>query len=184
MSESKKPLFSVGDFYAIGQRAFTQGDARPEGTNWQAKAKQKGYDEAKASYEARAADHLHDDLKAEEKPMESPAEAPTVAVSSVAGVVASVDQLIAQKQAIESALQAEKQKAIESIQAIISEYGFTRADIFGNTPDTGAKPRRSTFGQKVAPKYRDHATGATWTGRGKAPVWIAGKDRTQYLIQS
>ncbi len=38
-------------------------------------------------------------------------------------------------------------------------------------------------GQKVPPKYRDPATGQTWTGRGKPPLWIAGKDRLQFLIE-
>ncbi|MGD7248155.1 H-NS family nucleoid-associated regulatory protein, partial [Ralstonia pseudosolanacearum] len=31
------------------------------------------------------------------------------------------------------------------------------------------------------PKYRDPKTGATWTGRGRAPAWI-GKNRDKYLI--
>ena len=44
------------------------------------------------------------------------------------------------------------------------------------------KAKRATAGKKVAPKYRDSATGQTWTGRGKAPKWIDGQDRTQYLI--
>jgi DNA-binding protein H-NS len=35
---------------------------------------------------------------------------------------------------------------------------------------------------KVAPKYRDPATGETWTGRGKAPKWIEGKNRSSYAI--
>ncbi|MGT2476496.1 H-NS family nucleoid-associated regulatory protein [Paraburkholderia terrae] len=35
-----------------------------------------------------------------------------------------------------------------------------------------------------APKYRDPATGATWSGRGPAPAWLAGaKDRTAFLIE-
>jgi DNA-binding protein H-NS len=33
------------------------------------------------------------------------------------------------------------------------------------------------------PKYRDPRTGATWSGRGRAPVWLAGaKDRTAFLV--
>jgi DNA-binding protein H-NS len=44
------------------------------------------------------------------------------------------------------------------------------------------KTRSSTAGNKVAPKYRDPATGNTWTGRGKAPKWIDGKDRAKFLI--
>jgi DNA-binding protein H-NS len=32
-------------------------------------------------------------------------------------------------------------------------------------------------------KYRDPASGKTWTGRGKPPLWIAGaKDRQAFLI--
>ena len=36
--------------------------------------------------------------------------------------------------------------------------------------------------QSVAAKYRDPVTGQTWTGRGKAPKWIDGKDRNQFVI--
>ena len=50
----------------------------------------------------------------------------------------------------------------------------------------GAK--RSTKGKKVAPKYRDPATGETWSGRGKAPKWLAaylkkGRKKESYLIK-
>jgi DNA-binding protein H-NS len=41
-------------------------------------------------------------------------------------------------------------------------------------------------GQRTGPqpaKYLDPKTGATWSGRGPAPAWLAGaKDRTKYLI--
>lgn len=33
------------------------------------------------------------------------------------------------------------------------------------------------------PKYCDPVSGATWSGRGRAPGWIAGKDRDDFLIQ-
>lgn len=36
-----------------------------------------------------------------------------------------------------------------------------------------------------ATKYRDPETGATWSGRGRAPAWLANvKDRSAFLIQS
>lgn len=50
----------------------------------------------------------------------------------------------------------------------------------GGKKSAGKDGRRG----KVAPKYRDPDTGATWTGRGIAPKWIAGKDRERYLISS
>jgi DNA-binding protein H-NS len=35
-----------------------------------------------------------------------------------------------------------------------------------------------------APKYRDPMSGDTWSGRGRAPAWLATvKDRTQFLIE-
>lgn len=35
-----------------------------------------------------------------------------------------------------------------------------------------------------APKYRDPISGETWSGRGRAPAWLAtAKDRTQFLIE-
>jgi DNA-binding protein H-NS len=35
-----------------------------------------------------------------------------------------------------------------------------------------------------APKYRDPMSGETWSGRGRAPAWLATvKDRTQFLIE-
>ena len=44
----------------------------------------------------------------------------------------------------------------------------------------------STKGQPKGPqpaKYRDPKSGATWSGRGPAPAWLAGaKDRTKFLI--
>jgi DNA-binding protein H-NS len=36
----------------------------------------------------------------------------------------------------------------------------------------------------VAPRYKDPESGATWSGRGRAPAWIAAvEDRTPYLIE-
>ena len=52
-----------------------------------------------------------------------------------------------------------------------------------------AKKTATATKRAVPPKYRDNATGATWTGRGKAPRWItdaeaAGTPRDSFLIQA
>ena len=60
--------------------------------------------------------------------------------------------------------------------AIIEQYGLSASDLFSRK--AGVKGG----GGKVAPKYRNPSTGETWTGRGKAPKWIDGKDRSNYLI--
>jgi DNA-binding protein H-NS len=74
----------------------------------------------------------------------------------------------------------EKQQAIDAARAMISSYGITAKDLgLDKAPKvkTGPKP-----GNKIAAKYRDPASGATWSGRGKTPKWINGADRSQYAI--
>jgi DNA-binding protein H-NS len=74
----------------------------------------------------------------------------------------------------------EKQQAIDMARAMIQSFGITAKDLgLDKSPKakTGPKP-----GQKVVPKYRDPASGATWSGRGKTPKWINGADRSQYAI--
>ncbi|MGY6153033.1 H-NS family nucleoid-associated regulatory protein [Paraburkholderia graminis] len=94
---------------------------------------------------------------------------------------AQADALIARK----------AQVAIDQIRELMLKHGLTTADI-----EAQAKARRAAkglnghagnakaaaAGQKI-PKYRDHKTGATWTGHGRAPGWIAtAKDRSVFLI--
>jgi len=74
----------------------------------------------------------------------------------------------------------EKEQAIAMARTMISAYGITAKDLgLDKAPKvkTGPKP-----GNKVAAKYRDPQSGATWSGRGKTPRWINGSDRSQYAI--
>ena len=79
----------------------------------------------------------------------------------------------------ESQRQAELQKAIDDIREKMTEYGITVQDLMGS----GKRGRKPASGSTVRPKYRNPETGDTWTGRGKPPRWIAGKDKEQYLIR-
>jgi DNA-binding protein H-NS len=36
---------------------------------------------------------------------------------------------------------------------------------------------------KAAPKYRDPASGKTWSGRGRTPRWLDGKNSSDFLIK-
>lgn len=89
----------------------------------------------------------------------------------------SYTELLAKKVELEAqiaAAQAEaKAQAVAQARALTQEHGLTAADVF---PPSKAK------GTVGAPKYRDPATGVTWTGRGKPPNWINGKDRAPFLI--
>lgn len=82
------------------------------------------------------------------------------------------------EQQIVAARQREVSQAVAQVRALVSEFGLTPQDVF----PSGKARSASNAGTKVAPKYRNPATGETWTGRGKAPKWIEGKDRNQYLI--
>ena len=98
--------------------------------------------------------------------------------------MSTVAQLQAQKAAleaqIEAAQKAHSQEGIAKAKAIIEQYQLTIEDVFG----ASAKRERrvKSEGGKVAPKYKDPISGATWTGRGKAPKWIDGKDRSQFAL--
>lgn len=85
-------------------------------------------------------------------------------------------ELIAQKEALEQQIElarkTELKEAIAQAKAIIEGHGLTVDDLFGKSRTTG----------KVAPKYRDPNTGATWSGRGRAPKWLEGKDAAEFLI--
>lgn len=76
---------------------------------------------------------------------------------------------------IADALKIEKGNAIGQARTLAAQYGLTAQDVF-----PAASPKAA--GAAGAPKYRDPATGITWTGRGKPPNWILGKDRAQFLI--
>jgi len=60
----------------------------------------------------------------------------------------------------------------------MKEYGLTASDL-------GAiqKAKASKVSNPVAAKYKDPVSGATWTGRGRAPLWLNGKSKEEYLIK-
>ena len=80
------------------------------------------------------------------------------------------------EQKISEARTQENAAAIEKVKALVADFGLTVDDIFS----TGKTRVKSVV--KVAPKFRNPATGDTWTGRGKPPKWIQGQERDQYLI--
>ena len=79
---------------------------------------------------------------------------------------------------IEEARKREIADAVNRARQIVAEYGLTEKDVF----PAGRRSPVTRATSKVAPKYRDPATGQTWTGRGKPPKWIEGRDRLGFLI--
>lgn len=98
--------------------------------------------------------------------------------------MATYKELIQQRETLEKeiaeARHRETSDAVSQVRALIAEFGLTQQDIFPS--GKSAKSGAAKTGAKVAPKYRNPATQETWTGRGKAPKWIEGQDRTPFLI--
>jgi DNA-binding protein H-NS len=75
--------------------------------------------------------------------------------------------------------------AIAAVRRTMAEFGITleelakalqkRAAAPKGKKGRRAKPQKK--GRKVAPKYRDPKSGATWSGRGLAPKWLAEKEK-------
>lgn len=72
------------------------------------------------------------------------------------------------EKALSDARRSERAGVIAQIKSLMAEHGLTAADLGGKA---GKAPSASA-GRKVAPKYRNAATGETWTGRGLQPKWI------------
>ena len=92
-------------------------------------------------------------------------------------------ELLEKKAALDAEIEAARKEeigaAVSMVRELIAEFDLTERDIFG-----GSRSSASSLKVKkpVAAKYRNPATGETWTGRGKAPRWIDGQEREQYLI--
>lgn len=93
-------------------------------------------------------------------------------------------------QAQADALVTKKSAAVlKTIHELMEKHGLTAADVDAHV---GGKQRAKKAGTKatakrsaVAVKYRDPKTGATWSGHGRAPRWIASaKNRDKFLVDA
>lgn len=99
--------------------------------------------------------------------------------------MAKLNDLLAQKAALEKQIaetqRAERQSAIAQIKTLMAEYGLTVSDL-------GTRgPKKGSTGSKVAAKYRNKATGESWSGRGLQPRWLKaaiaqGKKLTDFAV--
>jgi len=68
---------------------------------------------------------------------------------------------------------------IAEIKQRIAEFGLSAHDLgFAEAARRGRPPKKAP----LPPKYQDPKSGATWSGRGKPPKWIAGKNRERFVI--
>src|SRR4051794_26861983 len=91
--------------------------------------------------------------------------------------------------ALIEAAQAKRQEKMEDAKAALlaefrgkaAELGMSlQALMSSSQPATPERKPRRNKGEKVAPKYRNPESGETWTGRGREPGWIKGKNREEF----
>jgi DNA-binding protein H-NS len=102
----------------------------------------------------------------------------------------SIQQKIAKLQSQAEAI-VKKQSAgvIAKVHAMLAEHGLTVADLGSGPSAKRAMGSAATIGQassrSPSAKYRDPKSGATWSGHGRVPGWIANaKSRDKFLIDS
>lgn len=97
-----------------------------------------------------------------------------------------LSDLIARAKARQAELAKEKvAKLRDKISALVKAEGIALDEVFGGA--RGPRAGKGSRGGKVKPKYRNPATGDTWSGRGKRPRWFAaalaaGKKEKDFLI--
>ncbi len=83
--------------------------------------------------------------------------------------MSSLKDLLAQRAALDEQInqtqERERSEAINKVKTLMTEYGLSIADLSVRTP----KPVKVS---KVAAKFRNQATGETWSGRGLQPKWL------------
>ena len=75
---------------------------------------------------------------------------------------------------IERRKQAGREILRAEIEAKLLSSGLELTDLFPETAKTASRTRKAKDGAKATvPKYKDHASGETWSGRGaRPPQWV------------
>ncbi len=107
--------------------------------------------------------------------------------------VAEIKKQIAALEAKAARLAEEEKKAsVAKVRALMNQLGVTLEHLSAAVARKGAAVRKAIVGKKPATakragkrgaKYQDPKTGATWSGFGRAPGWIAGvANRDAFLV--
>jgi len=79
-----------------------------------------------------------------------------------------------QRQAAEQR-QNEMSSALQRIREMMQEYGISVNDLLASSKKGSAK-------KSGAVQFRNAETGDTWSGRGRMPNWLSGKDKEQFRV--
>lgn len=97
----------------------------------------------------------------------------------------SIQTKIAKLQAQAEAIVATKSTVgLNKIRELMDKHGISVSDIDHHLGKRGAAKGGKTGGTEKLAKYVDPKSGETWSGRGRAPQWIAkAKDRSKFLAE-
>ena len=97
-----------------------------------------------------------------------------------------IARLHAQREALDKELaearERESGRALREIVQKMREYGISLNELMGRKPSVEAAAESTAESTGSTVKYRDPVSGSTWSGRGRAPGWIVGKDRNEFLV--
>ncbi len=68
--------------------------------------------------------------------------------------------------------EAGKEKLRTEIESKLKSAGLELGDLFGGVGKQAGREGKAKTNE-VAPKFRNHVSGETWSGRGRAPKWVA-----------
>jgi DNA-binding protein H-NS len=103
-------------------------------------------------------------------------------MSTLESIQARIEALQAKADAL---VAKQSESALQKIHDLMSRHGLSVSDIeqySGRRKGTGRSNSADKQGEVA---YRDPKTGATWSGRGRAPGWIANaKDRSKFAVSA
>lgn len=95
--------------------------------------------------------------------------------------------LITQRDALDKQINeviaSERVSVLKTIRDTVKTYKFTERDVFNTRPAPARVGKPSS--RKCVPvpaKYRDLITGKEWSGRGRTPEWLQGKNLADFAI--
>lgn len=102
-----------------------------------------------------------------------------------------LDQKIAEREKLEKEIEKliaqQRKDVLAQIREDVKRFDIAAEEIFGGKPArarkaAGKKPGALKAKAPVKPKYLDPATGKTWSGRGRTPKWLEGKNPEDFAI--
>lgn len=93
-----------------------------------------------------------------------------LSLAELKALLSDLPKLIAQRE------KQERAAARKELEALAAERGFSLSDLVGE----GGVATQARI--PAAAKYRNPKTGETWSGRGRAPKWLEGKNKDDFKI--